>query len=152
MEIVTGILMPLLSAAFGGIVGAYVGYRGALRAQAVEDKMRNRMAGRAVLAEMLVNVERARSAESTRVLHQFLDSTWRGQLPLVAQLLRWPDLKKLIDVYDAADRAFDNAKDGIQKLDERHRFLSQSAPVMGQELERDRQFSRIEQERRKIDA
>jgi hypothetical protein len=146
------LLIGLLGAVIGGLIGAVGGFFGSRRLQRdIEDGQR-KAAGRAILAEMFTNVDRALSAESTRVLHQFLDGTWRSQLPPVAQLLNWANLKNLVDAYDAADRAFENAKDQTRALDDKERALRDRPSAMGEELQRDRQFAQIEKERRKIDA
>jgi hypothetical protein len=83
---------------------------------------------------MFTNAERALSAESILVFHEFMDGAWRTQLPLVAEFLRWPDLKILVNAYDSAARAYENAKGEL--------------PI----LERDSQITgeRLEQRRREI--
>jgi hypothetical protein len=98
-------------------------------AQAEERKA----AGRAVLAEMFTNADRALSAKSTFVLHEFTDFAWQQQLPLVAQLLSWKDLKTLVNTYDSAARAFENARDVMQKREQE----SEGRP------REDREFDRV---------
>lgn len=72
-EILTSVVIPLLSA----VVGSYIGYRGILRAQRIEDEARSKNAGRAVLAEMVRNASRALSAASTTLRYEVADSVWR---------------------------------------------------------------------------
>jgi hypothetical protein len=98
-----------------GFVGAVVGVIGLLYVQRVAQSAARRAAGRAVLAEMFTNADRALSARSTLVLHEFTDFAWQQQMPLVAQLLNWNDLKILVNTYDSAARAFENARDVIRQ-------------------------------------
>src|SRR5215469_12666270 len=79
------------------LVGALCGFFGSVFAQKREHNDARRAAGRAVLAEMFTNADRALSAESTLVLQEFTDFAWRQQLPLVAHLLNWEDLKTLVN-------------------------------------------------------
>jgi len=146
------LLSGLLGSVIGGLIGAIVGFLGSRRLQRDTEETQRKAAGRAVLAEMFTNADRALSAESTRVLHEFLDAAWRAQLPLVAQSLTWPNLKKVVSAYDAAARAFENAKDETRKLDDRQRAIREQPSVMGEELARDRQLAQIEKERQKVDA
>jgi hypothetical protein len=104
-----------------------------------------------VLAEMSTNLERALDAESTRQIHQFFDAAWRSQLPLIAQLLDWADLKKLITAYDSAARSYENALDVREHLEQEERAQDSKSSVMGEELKRDRKRASIEQRRKKID-
>ena len=101
------VVSALLGAAIGGLfsLGLY------LRAQSEA----RRAAGRAVLAEMFTNADRALSAKTTLVLHEFTDFAWQQQLPLLAHLLNWDDLKTLVNTYDSAARAFENARDVIRQ-------------------------------------
>lgn len=105
-EILTNIVIPLLSAAVGGIVGGYVGYRGALRAQRIEDERRTKVVGRTVLAEMVRNASRALSAASTTLRYEVADSVWREQLPWVANLFtgEWEKLTHLVTAYDSGSQ------------------------------------------------
>lgn len=68
-----------------------------------------------MLAEMFANVDRALSAKSTLVLHEFSDSVWREQLPLVAHLFRWNDLRTRVNTYDGAARACENARGALEQ-------------------------------------
>jgi hypothetical protein len=97
-----------------GFVGSVVGIVGLLYVQHLAQAEARRAAGRAVLAEMFTNADRALSARSTLVLHEFTDFAWQQQMPLVAQLLSWKDLKTLVNTYDSAARAFENARDVIK--------------------------------------
>lgn len=142
----------LSSGLLGAAIGAVLGFLDSVFLNWWNDRQGRKAAGRAVLAEMFANLDRALSAESTRVLHEFLDSAWHTQLPLAAQLLKWPDLKKLVSAYDSASRGYENAKDEIRKLDDRQRNLRVQPRVMGEELKRDRQLAAIENERQKIDG
>lgn len=142
----------LSSGLLGAAIGSVLGFLGSVYLNWRSDRQGRKAASRAVLAEMFTNLDRAMSAESTRVLHEFLDSAWRTQLPLVAQLLKWPDLKKIVTGYDGASRGYENAQDEIRKLDDKQRNLRAQPPVMGEEIERERQFAGIENERNKIDG
>jgi hypothetical protein len=106
------VLLALLGAVIG-LIGVGSGFLGSLYLQRRTDREARRAAGRAVLAEMFANVDRALSAESSLVLHQFSDLVWQQQLPLVAHLLGWNDLRTLVNTYDSASRAFENAKERI---------------------------------------
>jgi hypothetical protein len=107
---VWNILIGLL----GGLGGAAIGVFGSLHIQRRSELQARRAAGRAVLAEMFTNADRALSAETTLVLHDFSDLAWQQQLPLLAHLLNWGDLKTLVNTYDSAARAFENAKDAMR--------------------------------------
>jgi hypothetical protein len=146
------LLSGLLGSVIGGLIGAIVGFLGSRRLQRDTEESQRKAAGRAVLAEMFTNADRALSAESTRVLHEFLDAAWRAQLPLVARSLTWPNLKKVVSAYDSAARAFENTKDETRRLDDRQRAIREQASVMGEELARDKQVAEIEKQRREIDA
>jgi hypothetical protein len=145
------ILSGLLGSVIGGLIGAIVGFFGSRRLQRDADKTQQQAAARAVLAEMSTNLERALDAESTRQIHEFFDAAWRSQLPMVAQLLKWPDLKKLISVYDYAARAYENSLDVLRHLEDQKRELGSKSPVMGEELQSDRKLASIEGRRRRID-
>lgn len=145
------LLSGLVGAVIGGAIGAALGFLGAFYIYRLTAKDAQRAAGRAVLAEMSTNAERALSAESTRVLHEFWDAAWRSQLPLVSQLLDWPDLKKLVSAYDSGARGYENARDALGQLAAEDRKLDESSPEMGKELEWDRKRNRIEEKRRRID-
>ena len=97
-----------------GFVGAIVGVVGLLYVQRDAQAKARRAAGRAVLAEMFTNADRALSASSSLVLHEFTDFAWQQQMPLVAHLLSWQELKILVNTYDSAARAFENARDVIK--------------------------------------
>lgn len=105
-ESLTNVLIPLLSAAIGGIVGGYVGYRGAIRVKKIEDEARSKAAGRTVLAEMIRNASRALSAASTTLRYELADSVWREQLPWVANLFsgQWDKLSQLVTAYDSGSQ------------------------------------------------
>lgn len=141
-------LVTLLAA----LAGALIGFFGSLMLQTQAAKREQRAAGRAVLAEMFTNLDRALGAESTRVIHQFLDAAWREQLPLVAKLLKWKELKKILSAYDSGDRGYQNAVDVAKRLDDKELELKKTATVMGNELERDKEFALVEQKRRRIDG
>lgn len=97
------------------LAGAVFGFSGSVYAQRRERADARRAAGRAVLAEMFTNADRALSARSTMVLHEFTDFAWRQQLPLVADLVSWEELKTLVNTYDSAMRAFENAKEIVSR-------------------------------------
>jgi len=111
-NILTNAIIPLLSAAVGGIVGGYVGYRGALRAQKIENEIRGQSAGRALLAEMERNASRAVSAASTTLRYKVADSVWRDQLPWVANLLagEWEILAGVVTAYDSGEQVTDHSQ------------------------------------------
>jgi hypothetical protein len=108
------ILSGPIATLMGTAVGAFLAFFGTVYAQRSERNAARRAAGRAVLAEMFTNADRALSAESTLVLHEFTDFAWRQQLPLVADLISWEDLKVLVNTYDSATRAFENAKEVVR--------------------------------------
>jgi hypothetical protein len=110
-----------------GFVGAVVGVIGLLYVQHRTQAEARRAAGRAVLAEMFTNADRALSAKSTLVLHEFTDFAWQQQMPLVAQLLNWVDLKTLVNTYDSAARAFENAREVIHEGEQQ--VMDQSGKV-----------------------
>ena len=112
---VRDILSGPIATLFATAGGAICGFFGAVYAQRRERNDAKRAAGRAVLAEMFTNADRALSARSTLVLHEFTDFAWRQQLPLVADLVSWEDLKTLVNTYDSAMRAFENAKEVIRR-------------------------------------
>lgn len=93
----------------GAVIGALAGFVGSVFLNWRIARQTRRAAARAVLAEMFTNAERALGAESTLVIHEFFDTAWRTQLPLVAALLRWSDLKTLVRAYDGAARAYTNS-------------------------------------------
>jgi hypothetical protein len=101
-----------------GFVGAVVGVIGLLYVQQRAQAEARRAAGRAVLAEMFTNADRALSAKSTLVLHEFTDFACQQQMPLVAHLLNWEDLKTLVNTYDSAARAFENAREVIHQREQ----------------------------------
>ncbi len=98
-----------------GVIGALLGAFGALLVQKSAQAEARQAAGRAVLAEMFTNADRALSAKSSLVLHEFTAFAWQQQLSLVAQSLNWEQLKILVNTYDSAARAFENAKEVIQE-------------------------------------
>ncbi len=104
----------VFSGFLGALIGAIGGFLGSLAVQRRAQKEARIAAGRAVLAEMFANADRALSAKSTFILHEFTDFAWREQLPLVAHLLDWNELRTLVNTYDSAARAFENAKDVLQ--------------------------------------
>jgi hypothetical protein len=146
------LLSGLLGAVIGSAVGAIIGFFASSSLQRRTEANLQKGAGRAVLAEMFTNADRAIGAESTGRVHAFFDEAWRGQLSLVVQRLNWPNLRKLISAYDSAARAYDNAIEEIQKLDERERKLHAQPQKMGEELQRDEEFGEIERNRQKISA
>ena len=93
-----------------GLIGAVLGVIGAVCIERWKERQRRMGAGRAVLAELLTNAARALRFKTTGILHSFSDTTWHSQLPLVAQLLPWPDLQKLVLAYDSALRLFENSR------------------------------------------
>ncbi|HUY27656.1 MAG TPA: hypothetical protein VMV27_09575 [Candidatus Binataceae bacterium] len=97
-ELLTNVLIPLGSAAIGGILGGYFGYRGALRVQNREDANRCRAAGRALLIEVSRNYQALEDVQNYEV-PGYSDAVWYTQLPLVAQLLTWDDLQTLAEPY-----------------------------------------------------
>lgn len=119
------IVIPLLSAAVGGILGGYVGYRGALRVQRMEDERRTTVAGRTVLAEMVRNASRALIAASTTLRYEVADSVWREQLPWVGNLFTggWEDLSHLVTAYDSGSQLTSHSLDWNRcGLSETHRM------------------------------
>ncbi len=123
------IVSNLLSGFLGAVVGV-IGLRSVQRRAQAEAR---RAAGRAVLAEMFTNADRALSARSTLVLHEFTDFAWQQQMPMVAHLLTWHDLKILVNTYDSAARAFENAKD----------VMNQGEREASTAVSEDREFGRI---------
>ena len=105
-----------------GLIGAVLGFVGALLITWWNNRSRRKAAGRALIAEMFINADRALSAESTDVTHEFFDFVWREQLPLISQLIRWADLKKVVTAYDSSARMFENAHEIL----ERHRFIDEN--------------------------
>lgn len=97
-EIVTSVLIPLVSAVVGGLVGGYVGYRGALKAQAQEDESRCKAAGRALLAEMIRN-HRALEYVGEHRPAGFSQSVLEAELPLLSKLLDWKELRIALEPY-----------------------------------------------------
>jgi hypothetical protein len=126
----------LTSGLVGAVIGAIAGFLGSVLLNWLGARLNRRAAARAVLAEMWANADRALSAESTSAiaLHEFWSGAWRTQLPWVAAFLRWPDLKILVSAYDSAERAYENARDVLAKL----------------ELESQIAEERLEQRRKKV--
>ena len=115
---IPGLISGPIPTLVGTVCGAIFGFLGSVYAQRSERNDLKRAAGRAVLAEMFTNADRALSAKSTLVLHEFTDFAWRQQLPLVADLVSWDDLKTLVNTYDSAMRAFENAKEVVRRRSE----------------------------------
>lgn len=107
------------------MIGSALGFIGSAFLHWRNGQRNRRAAARAVLAEMFANADRALSAESTFVFHEFLDGAWRTQLPLVAEFLSWPNLKTLVNAYDAAARAYENARDELPKIERENQLTAQ---------------------------
>lgn len=97
-DLVTNILIPLVSATIGGLAGGYAGYRGALRVQNREDRERCKAAGRALLAEMIKNY-RALDYVGEHRPAGFTETVLETELPLVARLLTWKELQTVLEPY-----------------------------------------------------
>ena len=90
--------MPLVSALVGGLAGAYVGYRGALRVQRQEDESRCKAAGRTLLAEIITN-HRALEYVGEHRPAGFRQSVLEAELPMLARLLDWKELRIALEPY-----------------------------------------------------
>jgi len=119
----------LTSGLVGAVIGAIAGFVGSVLLNWRTTRQTQRAAARAVLAEMFTNADRALSAESTLVFHEFLDGAWRTQLPLVAELLRWPDLKILVNAYDSAARAYENARGELPMIERETQIVGSAFSV-----------------------
>jgi uncharacterized membrane protein len=97
-EIVISVLIPLVSALVGGLAGAYVGYRGALRVQRQEDESRCKAAGKALLAEIIRN-HRALEYVGEHRPAGFSQSVLEAELPMLARLLDWKELRIALEPY-----------------------------------------------------
>ena len=97
-EIVISVLIPLVSALVGGLAGAYVGYRGALRVQRQEDESRCKAAGKALLAEIIRN-HRALEYVGEHRPAGFSQSVLEAELPMLARLLDWKELRIVLEPY-----------------------------------------------------
>lgn len=142
-----------------GLLGALIGFAGSVLLHWRSNRSNRRAAARAVLAEIFTNAALALSAESTRVYHEFLDAAWRTQLPLVAQLLKWPELKGLVGAYDSGARAYENGLDVLGQLKDEERrareyeerLRNEGSPLTTYELKWDEKLERMEEKRRMID-
>lgn len=152
MELITNIVISLLSAAVGGIVGGYVGYRGAIRAQTIEDARRRQAAARALLVEVSSN--HRGTHELSRDLYNavpdrwpdfdgtryYAKNVWRDALPQVAPMLRWKELEKVSNAYwsmEVALHQIRQAGDGVQKnspVDRWSNFRSTLQEIEGHSL------------------
>jgi hypothetical protein len=97
-EIVISVLIPLVSALVGGLAGAYVGCRGALRVQRQEDESRCKAAGKALLAEIIRN-HRALEYVGEHRPAGFIQSVPEAELPMLARLLDWKELRIVLEPY-----------------------------------------------------
>lgn len=128
----------LSSGLIGAIFGSIIGFLGSVFLNWWNQRTEREAAAHAILAEMFTNATRALDAESTLVLHPFVDSAWRSQLPSVAHLIKWPDLKILLEAYDAGFKAYENAADTLRAARERPK-----APF--DELHRDKELLKIKE-------
>ena len=89
-------LVSLLS----GLAGAILGFFGSLYIQRRSAKETRRAAGRALLAELVGNYESLKVHE--RPPEGFSRTVWDAQLPLIAQLLEWDELRLIATPYALA--------------------------------------------------
>lgn len=94
-------LNNLSSGLIGAVIGSVLGFLGSVIVDQRKERERRKAAGRAVLAEMIINAGRVLSAEATTLQYELVDHVWRQQLPLVATLFDWDKLRKLVVAYDS---------------------------------------------------
>ena len=107
----------MLASLLSGLFGAVLGFLGSGYSQWREKRERQRGAGRALLAEMLTNADRAASLSATLQPVSFADAVWLNEIATISQLLPWNDLNKIIDAYDAASRLSSDIREGSRFLD-----------------------------------
>ena len=95
-----------------GLLGAVVGFLGSVFLNWKAERSMRKGAGRAVLMEMLTGADLAVSLLGTAQPHRFPDALWLSQAPHVALALKWQDLDKLVQAYDASSRLSDCVRDG----------------------------------------
>jgi hypothetical protein len=90
----------LLASLLSGLAGAILGFFGSLYAQRRSAKATQKGAGRALLAEIIGNYESLRASE--RPPEGYSRGVWDAQLPLIAQLLAWNELRLIATPYALA--------------------------------------------------
>lgn len=102
----------LSSGLLGAVIGSIVGFLGSVFLNWKAERSMRKGAGRAVLMEMLTGADLAVSLLRTAQPHRFPDALWLSQAAHVALALKWQDLDKLVQAYDASSRLSDYVRDG----------------------------------------
>ncbi len=100
----------LVSAVIGSLIGSIAGFFGSRHLQKQSEENQRRGAGRAVLTEMLANATWAVRMKGQGLSDGFRDMAWRSQIHLVAELVVWPELQKIVGAYDSASSISDNLR------------------------------------------
>jgi hypothetical protein len=81
-----------------------LGYFAAVRLHKKDKGELQKGAGRALLAEMLTNADRALSLGGTHQPERLSDTVWFSQSAVISGLLPWNRLAKVVEAYDAGAR------------------------------------------------
>ena len=129
-----GVRHDMLANLLSGLIGAIIGFLALIWGQWHQESRRKIGAGRAVLAELVMNAERAIDAQATTVHHDLMDLAWRSQLPLLSLRLKWNETRLMVSTYDGAVRLNEmvrNLKDeDIRKPRVRENFLEMAADFL----------------------
>jgi gas vesicle protein len=93
----------LLGAVIGAVIGSLVGFLGSMFLNWQNDRSKCKAAGRALLAEVSRNYQALAYVGDHRPAG-YSEVVWETQLPLIAQLLKWEELRVVAEPYiDASE-------------------------------------------------
>jgi hypothetical protein len=93
------------------IISAALGYFTAVLLHRRDKVGLQKGAGRALLAEIFTNADRALSLSGTHQPEPFSDIVWSNEIAVISGLLRWKDLAEIVQTYDAGERLADDMRD-----------------------------------------
>lgn len=119
----------LSSGLIGAAIGAMIGFLGSVLLSWLAERSKQRAAGRALLAEIVSNLEALKYPSEHRPAG-YSQTVWETQLPLVAALLHWNELQTVAEPYLlAAEPLYGFLR--AEQLRERSFQASQSAQNSG---------------------
>ena len=119
-------LLSLLNSVISVLIGAVLGYFATVRLHKKERVDLQKGAGRALLAEMFTNADRALSLSGTNQPVGFSDTVWFSQSPVISRLLCWKDLAKVVEAYDAGSRL---SSDSLSRDSDLLKGLQKNEPI-----------------------
>lgn len=136
----------LLGGLFGAIIASILSYFGAFHLQRRDERNRQKAAGQALLIEMRGNLNflwEVTSELHVRMPHtedksfyeagedwKYGDGIWRGQLPLIAQLLDMKGLEKVANAYRLSSTVIFKLKRAHMAED----YNSELGSIMGRDI------------------